>query len=199
MISKLFRGVLIAAVLISAILIGIRQEQKKEVNAYILPNLPRPIAKEAVLIASAGQSTDIYIIKDIANQMMIRNFFMPQAKEKDLEDINTLVFVVGYSPMGTQIQGISYENEKERIEKLLEKAENKSITVLTVFIGGKQRRGQNTDELLKLISSHTDYLIGLSDSNYDNLLSELAKDNNIPLTLVKGVNDISGPFASAFR
>lgn len=197
--SKLFRVVLITAVVVSSILIGIRKEQKNEVNAFILPNLPRPIAKEAVLIASAGQSTDIYIIKDIANQMMIRNYFMPQAKESDLEDINTLVFVIGYSPIGAQLQGISYEDEKERVEKLLEKAENKDITVLTVFIGGKQRRGQNTDELLELISSHTDYLIGLSDSNYDNLLSELAKDNDIPLTLVKGVNDISGPFASAFR
>ncbi|MGE5633510.1 MAG: DUF6305 family protein [Caulobacteraceae bacterium] len=197
--SKLFRAAIIVIILLSSFYISIRIGHQEEASVFTLPSLPRPIAKEAVLITSAGQSTDSYIVKDIANQMMIRNYFMPQAKETDLEDISTIVFVIGYSPLGEQLHEMSYEDEKNRIKRLLEKAESKNITILAVYIGGEQRRGKNTDELLKLVCPHSDYLISLKNSNHDNLLSNLAKSNNIPLTLVKEVNDIAGPFASAFR
>jgi len=173
--------------------------KKQTANIYTLPGLPRPIAKEDILITSAGQSTDTYIVKDIANKLMIHNFFMPQAKETDLEDINTLVFVVGYSPVGEKLHETSFEDEKIRITQLLKKSKDEGLKIVTIFIGGKQRRGHKTDELLKLICTRTDYLIGMRESNEDNLLSELAQKSNIPLTLVKRVNDISEPFASAFR
>lgn len=197
--SKLYRAALAIVFLMLLFIIGSRFRDQSQANIHTLPSLPRPIAKEAVLITSAGQSTDTYIIRDIANQLMIRNFFMPQAKDTDLKDIHTLVFVIGYSPLGTKLHGISYEDEKKRIKQLLEKSKNENLTVLTVYIGGKQRRGNKTDELLMLICPGTNYLIGLRESNDDGFLSELARANGIPLTLVKGINDISGPFASAFR
>lgn len=164
-----------------------------------IPGLPRPIAKEGVLITSAGQSTDTYIVKDIANQLMIHNYFMPQAKSDDLQDINTIVFVVAYSPIGEKLHSTSFSDEKERIERLVEKSRIDNLTVITVLIGGKQRRNDRTDELLKLICKRTDYLISVREANSDNFLSKLAEENNIQITLVKSVNDISEPFASAFR
>ncbi len=85
-------------------------------NVYIrgrYPSLPRPIAKEVVLITSAGQSTDTYMIKDIANKLMIHNFFMPQAKKVDLEDVSSVIVVVGYSGIGEKLHQINFEEEKE--------------------------------------------------------------------------------------
>lgn len=164
-----------------------------------LPNLPRPIAGEAALITSAGQSTDTYIIRDIANRVMINNLFMPQAKETNMDDIGTLVIVVGYSSIGLKSQGISYDEEKERILELVDRAKSKDLTVLTLYIGGKQRRGFRTDELLRLVSSRTDYLIGIREADYDGFLTELAGEYDFPLTLVRGVGDLKEPFASAFR
>lgn len=174
-------------------------EEKKEMNILLLPSLPKPIAKEYVLITSAGQSTEAYIVNDIANKLMIHNYFMPEAKEADLEGINTLVFVVGYSPVGENLHGISNEDEKNRIRELLEKSKKDNLEVITVYISGKERRDKKTDELLSLICPETDYLIGTRGANYDSFLSELAKNNKIPLTLINGVNDIAEPFASAFR
>lgn len=190
---------LLLAIFILIVLINTGCEHKNKTGVWTLPSLPRPIADEGVLITSAGQSTDTYIIENIANQLMIHNLFMPQAQESDLEDIKTLVIVVGYSPIGMKSRGISYNEEKKRISRLLDKSEDKNLTVLTLYIGGKQRRGPQTDELLELISSKTDYLIGLREANYDNFLVDLAKKYDLPLTLVKGVNDIREPFASAFR
>lgn len=196
---KLSKILILIIILISSILFCISCEKKNEADILTLPSLPRPIAKEAVLITSAGQSTDIYIVKDIVNQLMIHNFFMPQAKETDLKDMRTLVFVVGYSPMGEKLHDTSFEDEKRRVVQLLKEAKSQNLTVVTIFIGGKERRGSKTDELLKLICPGTDYLIGMQGANYDNLLAELAKEMEIPLTLVKRVNDLSEPFASAFR
>lgn len=191
--------ILLAALMIFFMIKSIVHQNKKEMNILLLPSLPRPIANEYALITSAGQSTESYIINNIANQLMIHNYFMPQATEEDLEGINTLVFVVGYSPIGKRLHGISYEDEKERIAKLLNKSKKYNLVIITVYIGGKERRNDKTDELLKLICPQTDYLIGTKEADYDNFLSEQAKKERIPLTLVNRISDIPESFASAFR
>jgi len=122
---------------------------------------------------------------------MIRSFFMPQARDVDLKDIKTIVFVVGYSSLGEKLQGISYEEEKIRIEKLLQKAKDDKLAILTVVIGREQLHDKKNEELLKLIGKQADYLIGMRDSSSTSILTDLAKDEDIPLTLVNKVNDIS--------
>lgn len=176
-----------------------KRKTHSNMNALLLPSLPKPIAKEYALITSAGQSTDAYIVNDIANQLMIHNYFMPQAKVADLKGINTVVFVVGYSSFGEKLHKINQEDEEKRIQELLEKSKEENFTVIMVYIGGRQRREKETDELLSLISPYTNYLISTKESNKDNFLSELAWENKIPLTLVSEVDDILEPFSSAFR
>jgi hypothetical protein len=196
---KSFALIMLIALLIFFIVSGTILEKKRETNILLIPSLPRPIAKEYALITSAGQSTDAYIIGDVANKLMIHNYFMPEANERDLEGVNTLVFVVGYSSLGKRLHDISYEEEKKRIIELLKKSEEKNLVVITVYIGGKERCDKNTEELLRLICPKTDYLIGTKEANSAYFLSDLTKGSRIPLTLIDGVNGISEPFASAFR
>ncbi len=197
--QKIFRAVFLPTLIILLILTNMPFADRNESKIFILPGLPRPVAKAPVVITSAGQSTDTYILRDISNQLMIRSFFMPQVKAVDLKDIKTIVFVVGYSSLGMKLQNISYEEEKTRIEKLVEMAKESEMTVMTIVIGGEQQHVNKTEELLRIIGKNADYLIGLRGSSYEGVLSELAKEGDIPLTLVNGVNDISEPFASAFR
>ncbi len=171
----------------------------RNVNAHVIPTLPRPIAKETILVTSAGQSTDTYIIKDISNKLMIHNFFMPQAENEDLENINTIVFVIGYSPLSEKVNQLSLETELIRIESLLNYASMNDVTVISVFIGGKQRRASETDEMLGNIIPKSHYVISTFEGDFDHFISELARQNDIPLTLVENITDVSEPFASAFR
>lgn len=197
--QNILRVMLLTTLIILLTVVNMPFTDKNKTKAFTLPGLPRPIAKAPVVITSAGQSTDSYIIRDISNQLMIRSFFMPQAKYMNLKDINTIVFVVGYSSIGMKFQNISYDEEKERIEKLLEESKNSELKVLTIVLGREQTHDKKTEELLRLIGTQSDYLIGLRDSSKEGILIELSKDGDIPLTLVNGVNDISEPFASAFR
>jgi hypothetical protein len=197
--QKIIRTILLATLIMLLILTNMPFAERSETKTFTLPGLPRPIANAPVVITSAGQSTDTYIIRDIANQLMIRSFFMPQAREVDLKDIKTVVFVVGYSSLGAKLQGISYEEEKMRIDNLLQNAKDNELKILTIVIGREQLHDNKTEELLRLIGKHTDYFIGMRESSRASILTELAKDGDIPLTLVNKVNDISEPFASAFR
>lgn len=163
------------------------------------PSLPRPIAKEVVLITSAGQSTDTYMIKDIANKLMIHNFFMPQADKADLEDISSVIVVVGYSGIGEKLHKVSFMDEKKRVTKLLDAATEKKLPIITIHLGGNLRMDEKSYELLKLSAEKSDYIIALDSANEKNEFSELANNLDIPLTLVEDVKDISEPFASAFR
>jgi hypothetical protein len=130
---------------------------------------------------------------------MIHNFFMPQAENEDLENINTIVFVIGYSPLSEKVNQLSLETELIRIESLLNYASMNDVTVISVFIGGKQRRASETDEMLGNIIPKSHYVISTFEGDFDHFISELARQNDIPLTLVENITDVSEPFASAFR
>ncbi|WFD10969.1 DUF6305 family protein [Tepidibacter hydrothermalis] len=191
----------IVFIFILIMLAALANTSKIQVNddRYVLPSLPRPIAKDKVLITSAGQSTDTYIVKDIANKLMIHNFFMPQAKDIDLEEINTVVFVVGYSSIGENLHDLNYEEEKKRIEDLIQKLKYRNITIITMFIGDRENKNKETDELLNLTCKYTDYVIGTQNNNNNSSLVKLAKKYDFPLTIVEDVTGLSEPFASAFR
>jgi len=194
-----FRVVLIIILALLLVLVNMPFTKKAESMAFTLPGLPRPIAKVPVVITSAGQSTDTYLINDISNQLMIRSFFMPQAEAEDIEDMNSIVFAVGYSSLGLKLQGISYDDEKTRIEKLIDMAKDKKLTIITVVLGGEQPIDNRNEEIIRLVGAKADYIIGMKGSSNEELLAELAENDNIPLTLVRKVKDISEPFASAFR
>ncbi|MDD3706179.1 MAG: DUF6305 family protein [Clostridiaceae bacterium] len=195
----IFRVTLIIMLFLLIILVNLPFTEESEVKAFTLPGLPRPIAKVPVVITSAGQSTDTYIVNDISNQLMIRSFFMPQADGADIEDMNTIVFAVGYSSLGIKYQGISFEDEKTRIEKLISIAKDNGMTIITVVIGSEHSSNDKGEEILRLIGADTDYIIGLKGSDSEKILVDMAEKGDIPLTLVSKVNDISEPFASAFR
>ena len=199
-LNKTIVHLLVPSVLILSFFFFAFASQGRTTMSYQnMPSLPRPIAEENILITSAGQSSDTYIVKDIANKLMIHNFFMPQATALDLAEINTVVFVAGYSAISEKLHELDYETEYNRIEKLLALCKMDKKIVITVFIGGKQRRDHETDAILSLLGPQSDYIISTNEGDYDGLLYNIAKANALPITLVKSISDVSEPFASAFR
>lgn len=164
-----------------------------------IPSLPQPIGHETLLITSAGQSSDSYIIKDIANRLMIHNYFMPQATLVDLEDIQTAVVVIGYSEMGEKINAINHEDELKRLKELMATLSRKEIPIIAVYVGGRQRRDKITDQLIQEVVAQSRYVISTEEGDFDYLLSSLCIEKGVPLTLVKNITDISEPLASVFR
>lgn len=166
---------------------------------WTLPNLPQPIAREEALITSAGQSSDAYIVAEIANQLLINNTFLPRAQETDLVNKGSLLVVVGYSPTGIKAAGITFQDEINRLERLLTRAAELKIKVIVLHLGGKQRRNYHSDMLLELAAQRTDYLIGVRTANHDGWFTDLAHRYGFPLTLVQDLTGLKVPFTSIFR
>lgn len=164
-----------------------------------LPTLPRPIGDERALITSAGQSTDTYLVKDLANGLRIQNFFMPGATAKNLEEINTILVVVGYSDFGERLKSEEVESEIVRLELLYEAVEALDLPVVTLFPGGAGRRGRETDELLERSIAVSDYVIATFGGDHDGWITEKSREADVPLTLVEDVAAFSEPLASVFR
>ncbi|SHJ11420.1 DUF6305 family protein [Lutispora thermophila] len=197
--KNVWRIMLIIVFLFSYLIINTKVLESNNKNVFSIPGLPRPIGKEPVIITSAGQSTNTYIIKDISNRLMLRSYFLPQAKSNDLKEAKTIVFSIDYSPLSLKLQGKKYEEEKERIKELVDKADHIDMKIVSIVFGGKKQNKKENIELLDIVLPKSDYIIGVKESYCESYIIQIAKDNDIQITLVDGVKAIYEPFASIFR
>lgn len=189
--------------LIILVIVGflISQVIPKEKNnkASSFRALPRPIAEEPLLITSAGQNTDSYIVKDIANKLMMDNYFVPMATKESLLGIKSVVMVIGYSKVGINLKDMKYKEEKKRVEELLSYIKEKELTLITIYLRGSEMLSEENKDLLKVVSEQSDYLIVVNSYMDDGYYIKLAEQNQSPLTIVKDIREVSEPFVSAFR
>lgn len=198
--SAIFRKLFLIVIGVTAVFI-IKFLVTTDDSARISTNASniQPISNEMLLITSAGQSTDTYILQDIANDLRLNNLFMPQATSNDLEDISALIIVVGYSDIGLKIQEKSYDDEYLRIQKLIEDGHQLNIPVVAVYLGGSARRSEKNDELIKITCTNADYIICTNDGNNDDYIGKIAELNTITISLIESINDLTKPLALVFR
>lgn len=172
---------------------------KPEENYGSIPSLPQPLGQETVLITSAGQSSDTNVIKDMANEMMIHNYFMPKATGADLEKTNAVIIVFGFSPVNAKQQEFSVEDELKRVQNLIQMTKDQNKPIIGVFIGEKARRIDQTNLLLQELMPQMDYIITTIQSDYDNFLYDISMTSDIPITITESVYTISESLVSIFR
>ncbi|NMA62340.1 MAG: hypothetical protein GX956_10695 [Firmicutes bacterium] len=145
---------------------------------------------QPIFVTSAGQSADDMILKVMLDRQLgttvERN---PLAQVADLEGVNTLALVVGVSNKGLGSAGINLDQEKARIKSLLEEAKKNDSYVILVHIGGPARRGASSDEVAKIVAPYAHSIIVGAESNQDKFFDNLAKENNVTLTVVESRND----------
>lgn len=187
----------IVIVIIVVLLVILPFDRRNEETSFRA--LPRPIGSEPLMITSAGQSTDIYVVKDIANKLMIDNYFMPLATFEEIGDVNSAVIVIGYSEIGIRLNDLAFEEEKKRVENLVQEIKKRNISLVTVYLRGSQMLSTENKDLLNLVIDYTDYLIVTEENGDNSYFEELSSKVKIPITIVDNVNEVSEPFVSVFR
>lgn len=155
--------------------------------------------EQPVLITSAGQSADVTIAGTLFKKANVQAKAMPLAKTSDLEGIKTLVVVAGYSSKGLGSAGISREQELARVQSLLQAAREKKIAIFTLHIGGKARRGNQSDDFNKMASVVASYLLVVKQGNEDQFFSKIAAEKKIAIDLVDKIADAVQRVAKAFE
>lgn len=154
---------------------------------------------QPVLITSAGQSADVTIAGTIFKKANVTAKVIALAKAADLEGIKTLVVVAGYSSKGLGAAGISREQELSRVQSVLQTAKEKKLKVMTLHIGGKARRGNQSDDFNAMAAEAARYLLVVKQGNEDQFFSKIAAEKKIPIDLVDKIADAVQPVAKAFE
>jgi hypothetical protein len=158
------------------------------------PSFSRP-----AIIASAGQSSDIVIVKALLNTQLKMDFTVkPLAQPADLAGMKTLVLVVGASAKGLGAAGLDMTKEIARTRALLAAAHEQKIPVLVMHTGGESRRGKTSNDLIDVVVPEADHVIVVAGGNKDKVFNTLAAKRQTPVVEVEKLAAAGDAVKAAF-
>jgi hypothetical protein len=152
------------------------------------------------VLTSVGQSSDVAIVKVLLNtQLKLGLDYKPTAQPADLAGMKTLVIVLGASTKGLGAAGLDMDKEIARTKALLKAAKEQKIKVLAMHTGGEARRGQTSNDLIKLAVPEADYVIVVATGNKDKLFNQLAAPRSAPVVEVEKMAGAGDAVKAVFR
>jgi dihydropteroate synthase len=161
---------------------------------------PPGFARSPAILTSVGQSADVEMIRVLMNRARLEFTMDVLVDADDLSgEYGTLVIVIGGSSKGLGAAGISADAEMERAEALIDRARDLDMAIIAVHVGGEARRGALSDGFIELGVTSADYAIAVEAGDKDGLISSLADDAGVPLTLVPRISGVGSPLAASFE
>ena len=157
------------------------------------------IFEQPLLITSAGQNAEVQIAAVLAKRAGLNYTLSKQATAADLENMKTLVLVLGTSLKGLGAAGLDIDKERDRVIALIAAAQKIQIPLFCLHLGGEARRGQQTDDLIAEVLPLARMLIVVKSGNSDGFFTKLCQSKNIPLIEVEKTADAQGPLQKAFK
>ena len=157
------------------------------------------IFEQPLLITSAGQNAEVQIAAVLAKRAGLDYTLSKQATAADLENMKTLVLVLGTSLKGLGAAGLDLDKERERVIGLISAAQKNQVPLLCLHLGGEARRGQQTDDLIAEVLPSAKMLILVKAGNSDGFFTRLCQPKNIPLIEVEKTAEAQVPLHKAFN
>ncbi|HOP08372.1 MAG TPA: DUF6305 family protein [candidate division Zixibacteria bacterium] len=171
-----------------------------EVEEAATGAVPEAAAKleQPILISSAGQSADAKLVGMLTKRLKLNATTESMATAANLEGIKTLIIVPGYSSKGLGAAGVKPEDEAERVASLIKAAQGRNIPIVVVHVGGKARRGPQSDGFNRAAAEAACHMIVVSQGDEDHFFSDLAGEKKIPIELVEKIADTAEPLGKLF-
>jgi len=157
------------------------------------------VFEQPILLTSAGQSADVQLASVLIKKGGLNYTLVKLATDKDLEGRKTVVLVLGASLKGLGAAGLDLAKEKERVSALLKTAQQKSIPVFCLHLGGADRRGQTTDDLVASFLPLAKLAVIVKSGNQDGFFTRTCREKDIPLVEVEKTVDAANPIKKAFK
>jgi hypothetical protein len=158
-----------------------------------------PRFEPPLLITSVGQSADVQIAGVLAKRAGLDATLSKAATEAELENIRTLVLVIGVSMKGLGVAGLDLDHETSRVNRLVDAAKSQNISLLCVHLGGEARRGSLSDQLLTNFLPLAHMVIVEKSGNKDGLFTRICGELNIPLLELERTLDAIKPLKTLFQ
>ena len=153
--------------------------------------------EQPILLTSAGQSVDVKLAGVLLTRLGIEHTVKLDATSADLAGFKTLLLVPGYSSKGLGAAGVSRGDEMARVEELMSGTSTAGVRVITLHLGGKARRGVQSDDFNTKATAGSDLAIVVAQGDEDGFFTELCKSNEVPLEIVKVMADAMKPLEEA--
>jgi hypothetical protein len=122
---------------------------------------------------------------------------LPAATVADLDGVKSLIVVPGYSSKGLGSAGVSRDDEMKRVEALMAGAAKAKIRVLALHLGGKARRGVQSDDFNAKVVAGSDLAIVVAQGDEDKFFTKLCKKEKVRLVLVPAMAKAMEPLQKA--
>jgi hypothetical protein len=188
MTKKIF---LITFLLLTFLVLLILPQEQKEAASSLF--------EQPLLITSAGQTADYLLASVLAKRGELNFILSKTATPRDLENIKSLVLVLGVSMKGLGAAGLDMAKEKERVSLLVAEAQRKNIPLLCLHLGGEARRGQLSDALISAFLPKAKMVIVVKSGNKDKLFTRICEEHKIPLVEVEKTVNTLEPLKEAFK
>ncbi|MCB2229643.1 hypothetical protein KQH82_02930 [bacterium] len=179
---------LCALMLIVALAPALSAEEEKAAVAFEQP----------ILISSAGQSADVKLVAMLAKKQKLDATVAEMAQPADLGNVKTLVIVPGFSSKGLGAAGVSQKEEMERVEALVQAANEAKIPIVMVHIGGNARRGGQSDGFNKIAAENSAHMIVVAQGDEDKFFSQIAGEKKIEIEVVDKIALAAAPLGKLF-
>lgn len=152
-----------------------------------------------LLITSVGQSADVQIAGVLAKRAGLDATLSKAATEAELENIRTLVLVIGVSMKGLGAAGLELDQETSRVSRLVDAAKSQNISLFCLHLGGEARRGSLSDQLLATFLPFARMVMVVKSGNKDGLFTRICGEQNIPLLELEKTLDAIEPLKVLFQ
>jgi len=149
--------------------------------------------EQPFLVTTAGQSVDVKLAGVLLDRLGVTYTSDPAATGASLDGVKTLLIVPGYSSKGLGSAGVSRADELDRVEGILAAAEEAGVPVLALHLGGKARRGVQSDDFNAMVVKSSKMLVIVAQGNEDGFFTDLCEAGDIPMTSVKSMAETMKP------
>lgn len=156
-------------------------------------------AELPVAMTCPGQAPEGQLVKLIFGRLKTPIKYDPFLEPKELAGNKTLIIILGGSGKGLGSAGVDLRDEMKRAEALIAEATKQKIKLIGIHTGGEDRRGEVSSKLIALVGPKMSYIIVREDGNKDGLFTKLAGEHKIPLTIIKGTQELSDLFKELFK
>ena len=154
---------------------------------------------EPFLLTSIGQSPDVDMAASLSNRAELDFEFDALAEAEKLEEVESLILVVGGSSKGLGDAGIDSDVEIERAEALIETAREKEMPIVGMHLGGQARRGDLSDSLIEAVFPEVDYYIVVEEGDHDEMFSNIAEEYEVAGEFVDATAMAQQPLVDLFE
>lgn len=168
-------------------------------DASALPEITAGSCETPAILTSIGQSADVDIVSTLCTKAGVDVTINGTITADDLTaDTKTLILAVGGSSKGLGAAGIDADQELERTEALLAKADELGITIVAMHTGGSPRRGTLSDSFIVPSFTAADVGVVVSEGDSDGLMAGILAGNNTPSAFVNSTADCLATLKTLF-